>query len=82
MKEVHRPRLRFLPLLVAGFLFSPRAAAPQSKATFQPAGTPKAITSPKQHLGFNIGDDYCLAIISSSSPTGKSWKASRIGSRW
>jgi hypothetical protein len=51
----------FLPLLVTGFLLLPRAAAPQTKSSSQPAGTPSAITSPKQHFGFNIGDDYCLA---------------------
>jgi hypothetical protein len=46
-----------LPLLAIGIFFFPQVAAAQG----QPAGSAKAITSPKQFLGFNIGDDYCLA---------------------
>ena len=52
------------PLLLTEFVLLPvvllvpsRGAQPQAQA---PAPQPKAITTPKQHFGFNIGDDYCL----------------------
>jgi hypothetical protein len=41
----------FVPSLTA------QVAAPVAKAP----GTPGTITTPKEHFGFNIGDDYCLA---------------------
>jgi hypothetical protein len=44
-----------LSVLLLGFLVAPRATEPQAKTP-----TP-GITSPKEHLGFNLGDDYCLA---------------------
>ena len=50
----------------------PEAAAPQAADSVQQARTTaafpgqfvhavKGITTPKEHLGFNLGDDYCLA---------------------
>src|SRR5437762_936453 len=44
-------------VMVIGFVPRPFAAEPQGKAALQP----RAITPPKQHFGFNLGDDYCLA---------------------
>src|SRR5271154_5659638 len=52
---------KFLPLtlasilLITGLLFFPHAATPQ----VQPSARP--VTTPKEHFGFNLGDDYCLA---------------------
>jgi hypothetical protein len=50
---------RLLPLLLSilalGFVNSSLAAQPQATA---PGGR---VTTPKEHLGFNLGDDYCLA---------------------
>jgi hypothetical protein len=43
-----------LVLIPIGFWDATRAAQPPAKA----AGH---ITTPKEHLGFNLGDDYCLA---------------------
>jgi hypothetical protein len=54
MKKTAVFSLALLPLVVAGFLLLPQAATPQSSGQ-------KAITTPKQHLGANIGDDYFLA---------------------
>src|ERR1700722_15241717 len=43
----------------------PEAAQPQSQALtpLQPASSTqaKAVTPPKEHFGFKMGDDYCLA---------------------
>jgi hypothetical protein len=60
MKRISLPALA-LALLAVGFLNLPQAAEPQGKSPAQPIGPAKAVTSPKQHFGFNIGDDYCLA---------------------
>ena len=50
-------RFLFLALsfTLLGFVNSPLSAQPQGKAKA------KHITTPKEHLGFNLGDDYCLA---------------------
>src|SRR4051812_25061320 len=37
------------------------AAAPVSRAPAQAPIQTRAVTSPKEHFGFNICDDYCLA---------------------
>jgi hypothetical protein len=47
-------------LLPLAFLVLPQAAQPHGQAPAA-APQPKAITTPKQHFGFNLGDDYCLA---------------------
>src|SRR5262249_7415037 len=52
--------MKYVSLLICRFLTpgpfnAPRAAQPQAKTS---AGH---ITTPKEHLGFNLGDDYCLA---------------------
>src|SRR5580765_969787 len=50
---------RFLSLCLSiallGFVNNSLAAQPQAKATNS------RIATPKEHLGFNLGDDYCLA---------------------
>src|SRR5262245_11878988 len=43
-------------LLLAGYPVAPRAT-PQAPA----AADSTAVTTPKEHLGFAVGDDYCLA---------------------
>jgi len=52
-----------------GIIALPQTASPQAPAA-QPSKAPypgqfvhviKGIETPKQHLGFNLGDDYCLA---------------------
>jgi len=52
-------------LLLLGYLNMPQAA-PLAAQSAQPGSSvpkvdPKSITTPKEHLGFNLGDDYCLA---------------------
>src|SRR5438270_6357415 len=48
-----------LALAVAFLLLAPSAA---SRATEPQTKAPAAhVTTPKEHLGFNLGDDYCLA---------------------
>ncbi len=56
MKKLLLPLLA-LAILLTGSLNVPRAAVPQGQT---PAPV-KTITPPKEHFGFNIGDDYCLA---------------------
>src|SRR5262245_5425836 len=46
-----RLSLLALGVLLLGFLDVPRAAQPPARH----------VTTPKEHLGFNLGDDYCLA---------------------
>jgi hypothetical protein len=43
--------------LVVGLLFPPQVACGQAA----PVATARAITTPKEAFGFQIGDDYCLA---------------------
>ncbi|HYV35310.1 MAG TPA: M14 metallopeptidase family protein [Gemmataceae bacterium] len=50
-------------LLLFGFVQLPQTTQPQGAAAGQ-ATTPKqtkAVTTPKEHFGFNLGADYCLA---------------------
>src|SRR5271157_3831426 len=44
-------------LLLLGFPHQPQV----SRAQAPPATKAKAVTSPKEFFGFDIGDDYCLA---------------------
>jgi hypothetical protein len=46
-------------LLTVGLLPAPQV--PVSPGQPQPVPQAKAVTPPKAHFGFNIGDDYCLA---------------------
>ena len=48
-------------LLLLAFHHLPREAASPGQAPAQPIGKAKGITSPKEHFGFHLGDDYCLA---------------------
>ena len=69
-------RMLFFPFaavsLLLGLVGMPEAAAPQATTSAQPAKWKatvpgqfvpaiQGITTPKEHLGFNLGDDYCLA---------------------
>jgi hypothetical protein len=47
-----------LALAMVGFFFFPTSAQPQEKTN---AAQTKAVTTPKEHFGFNMGEDYCLA---------------------
>ena len=49
---------RFRALTLVGALFTIAAGAPAAQSRPSPAAS---ITTPKQHFGFNIGDDYQLA---------------------
>ena len=60
----------------------PEAAQSQAVTSFQPASAKqtKAVTTPKELFGFNIGDDYCLANYQQLKATGRSSSTSRTGS--
>ncbi len=54
----------FLIFAIAFFglaLEAPRATAQAVPSASKPALAANGITTPKEHFGFNIGDDYCLA---------------------
>src|SRR5438874_13751819 len=53
-----RNTLLAVALLLIGILPLPAQVALQSQAPQQPQSK---ITTPKEHFGFNLGDDYCLA---------------------
>ncbi len=38
-----------------------RPLSPEARPQDKPAAPAKHITTPKEHFGFNLGDDYCLA---------------------
>ena len=50
-----------LTLLLVGSLSLPNAAQPQPLAPVPLGLQTKPVTTPKEHFGFNLGDDYCLA---------------------
>src|SRR5881398_1364849 len=57
---------RTLPLLAITLLVitspvMPRGAESQVQPPRQPGTPARAITTPKEHFGFDLGDDYCLA---------------------
>ena len=52
----------FLAIAFLGLGFQvPRAVAQAASSASQPDLAANGITTPKEHFGFNIGDDYCLA---------------------
>src|SRR5947208_2981929 len=55
---MRRTTLPAVVLLLVGFVQLPAQVAVQAQAPQQPQST---ITTPKEHFGFNLGDDYCLA---------------------
>src|SRR5215831_245967 len=56
MKRILLPLLA-VAILLTSYLNVPRAATPQGQSQVPV----KTVTPPKEHFGFNIGDDYCLA---------------------
>ena len=56
---------RIRALTLVGALVSVAVSVPQAQTKTA------AITSPKAHFGFNIGDDYQLATTRSLSTTGR-----------
>ena len=56
-------RRNLFPLaIVLGLCITlPRATPQEPVAEAQPVAAGKAVTPPKEHFGFNMGDDYCLA---------------------
>src|SRR5215471_9008583 len=48
-------------VVVLGTALSATHATPQAPAAARPVADGKAVTTPKEHFGFNMGDDYCLA---------------------
>ena len=62
-----RPRQRCAVLVS----FAPRSADPVA---------PK-VTTPKEHFGFNLGDDYCLANYEQYAATSPSSRRNPTGSR-
>src|SRR6476646_320126 len=57
----HPPALRSVPMSRLRCLFVAVVAAFTSPLFAQSPPTAKIITPPKDHFGFNLGDDYCLA---------------------
>ena len=57
MKRLSLLAVAVLLLAFQAALLAQQPSAQQPKTTAQPAH----ITTPKEHLGFNLGDDYCLA---------------------
>ena len=56
-------------------LVLPAAQLPATRST------QRRITTPKQHFGFNLGDDYCLANYEQYADYWRSSRRNRTGSR-
>src|SRR5262245_35235847 len=47
--------------VVVGLSLAVTGAVPQEQPVSGPAPRAAGVTPPKEHFGFNLGDDYCLA---------------------